>query len=307
MKKKAIRYWDVLKETVSKFIDDDPFTYSASIAFYTIFSLPGILIIAVVVAGAVYEDQHVKNALIEQIQSLFGSESATEVNKVLANSYITANSFIAKLIGVLTLMFSATTVFISLQNSLNNIWNIKPKPKKEVFKFFFNRLLSLSMVISIGFLLLVSLVIDALLVVFKDYLSSAFNDITVYLVSILNLAVSLGVITLVFAMIFKILPDANIRWKDVWIGAFVTTLLFLLGKYLIGVYLGNSTLGSTYGAAGSLVLLLIWIYYSVLILLFGAEFTLVYTKQIGRKIKPKKNAVVVRVTEVEDENAKLNE
>jgi len=207
---------------------------------------------------------------------------------------------VAKVFGVGMIIFSATTVFISLQNGLNSVWGIKSKPKRDVLKFFINRLLSFAMVISIGFLLLVSLVLNTFISVFNNLLTDWFSGITSYIIPGTNLILSLVIITVVFAMIYKILPDARVRWADVWVGAFVTTLLFLLGKYLIGFYLGTSSLSTTYGAAGSLVLLLIWVYYSSIIIFVGAEFTYVYSKEVGHQIRPDKNAVIVDVVERED-------
>lgn len=282
-------------------------SYSASIAFYTIFSLPAILIIMVTVAGSAYEQQDVQGSLMEQIETLIGTESAKEVKLILENAKGTATSTVAKIVGIATLLFSATTVFVSMQNALNKIWGIRPKPEREILKFIVNRLLSLAMVISIGFLLLVSLVIDTLIIVFRDFIAEYLTGIAFELVAMANIAFSLLIITLIFAMIFKILPDAKIMWRSVWVGAFVTTLLFVLGKYLIGLYLGTSSIGSAYGAAGSLVLLLIWVYYSSLIVLFGAEFTFVYSREMGHRIRPDKNAVIVKVKEVEQEDGVVNE
>lgn len=307
IKKRLIKTWLIFKRTGIEFFKEDPMSYSASIAFYTIFSLPAILIIMVTVAGSAYEQQDVQGSLMEQIETLIGTESAKEVKLILENAKGTATSTVAKIVGIATLLFSATTVFVSMQNALNKIWGIRPKPEREILKFIVNRLLSLAMVISIGFLLLVSLVIDTLIIVFRDFIAEYLTGIAFELVAMANIAFSLLIITLIFAMIFKILPDAKIMWRSVWVGAFVTTLLFVLGKYLIGLYLGTSSIGSAYGAAGSLVLLLIWVYYSSLIVLFGAEFTFVYSREMGHRIRPDKNAVIVKVKEVEQEDGVVNE
>lgn len=307
LKETVVKYWHIFKGTFSKFFEDDPMGYSASIAFYTIFSLPAILIIIVTIAGSAYEQQAVQGGLMEQIQSLIGPESAGEVRKILRNANETGATTLAQIIGIGTLIFSATTVFISLQNGLNKIWGIKPKPERGFLKFIINRLLSLAMVISIGFLLLVSLLIDALIVVFSNFISEFLSNVTYYLVAAINVAVSLAIITLVFALIFKVLPDAKIKWRTVWVGAFVTTLLFSLGKYLIGFYLGNSSVGNAYGAAGSLVLLLIWVYYSSVLVLFGAEFTYIYSKEMGHVIRPDEDAVLVKIKKEEKEDGVVNE
>jgi membrane protein len=294
--------WEVLKQTVLNFFQDDSFSYASSIAFYTIFSLPAILIISLSVGATVYERDVVQEELVNQVGRLIGEKSAAEVEQILVNAALDSTGTIAKIVGIATLIFSATTVFISLQTSLNKIWGIKPKPERGIVKYIIDRLLSLAMVISIGFLLLVSLVIDAALMIIQNSLAKILAGGTLYLVATLNVAVSLGLITLIFAILFKVLPDAKIKWKDVWVGSLVTTVLFALGKYLIGFYLGNSSVNSAYGAAGSLVIILIWVYYSTVIFLFGAELTSVYAEKLGRDIQPYQHAVKVQLVEVEKES-----
>ena len=236
---------------------------------------------------------------MNQIGFLIGPNGADEINKIIKNTSISNAGSLAKIIGIATLVFSATTVFVSLQNSLNNIWCIKPKPKREVLKFLLNRLMSLAMVVCIGFLLLVSLVIDTLIALLNHVITALVTIDAYILIKVLNYSISFAVIILVFAAIFKVLPDAQIRWKDVWIGACVTGVLFFIGKFLIGFYLGNSNLGNAYGAAGSTVIILIWVYYSVVILLFGAQFTYVNSNETGREIKPDNHAVKIEIREVE--------
>jgi membrane protein len=299
LRKFAGTTWRVLRRAVSNFIDDDSFSYASSIAFSTIFSLPAILIIALGVAAAFYERNVVHEELIRQVSSLVGPESAKEIEGIMEQATVESTSTFAKVVGALTLAISATAIFLSLQTSLNKIWGIKPKPQRGWLKLIINRLISLAMVISLGFVLLVSLVIDALLVVFQDIVAQYLKDVTLYLVTAINLIISLGFVTFIFGMIFKVLPDAQIRWRDVWVGSLVTTVLFTLGKYLIGIYLGNSSFNSTYGAAGSLVIILVWVYYSTLIVLFGAELTQAYAKETGSEIKPYSNAVKVQLVEVE--------
>lgn len=300
MQGRVKQFYTAVKWSFKDFFNSDPLNHSAVIAFYTIFSLPGILIIAAVVAGIVYEDARVTNELTSQISRLAGADTAKSVAKILENASQAASGIIPKIVGIGTLLFSATTVVVSLQDSLNSIWHIKAKPEKGFIKFLVNRVLSLAMVIGIGFLLLVSLLLDALLVVFNDYIETIFSGFALYVINGINLFFSLVVVTVVFAMLFKFLPDAQVKWKDTWIGAIITMLLFVLGKYAIGFYLGTSSLATTYGAAGSLVLLLIWVYYSSLIVLFGAQFTLSYSHAKGRRIRPKQHAVWVRVNEVEE-------
>jgi membrane protein len=291
--------WEILKQTVMNFFQDDSFSYASSIAFYTIFSLPAILLISLSVGATVYEREVVQAELINQIGRLIGPASAAEMEKILINAALDSTGTLAKIVGIGTLIFSATTVFVSLQTSLNKIWGIKPKPERGFVKYLIDRLLSLAMVISIGFLLLVSLIIDTILVVLQNTLSKFLEGWTLYIVTGTNVAISLALITVIFAMLFKILPDAKIKWRDVWVGAMVTTFLFTIGKFLIGFYLGNSSVNSAYGAAGSLVIILIWVYYSTVIFLFGAELTSVYTEKMGSEIRPYHHAVRVQLVEVE--------
>ncbi|HZB13604.1 MAG TPA: YihY/virulence factor BrkB family protein [Chryseolinea sp.] len=293
--------WDIIKQTVLNFFQDDSFSYASSIAFYTIFSLPAILIISLSIGSTFYERDVVQQELVNQVARLIGEKSAADVEQILINAALDSTGTVAKIVGIATLIFSATTVFISLQTSLNKIWGIKPKPERGIVKYLLDRLLSLAMVISIGFLLLVSLVFDTVLVVFQNSLTKVLAGWALYLVTAVNIIVSLGLITVIFAILFKVLPDAKIKWKDVWVGAVVTTAFFALGKYLIGFYLGNSSVNSAYGAAGSLVIILIWVYYSTVIFLFGAELTSVYAEKLGSDITPYHHAVKVQVVEVERE------
>jgi membrane protein len=295
----AVSTWTILKKTASSFVDDDSFSSASSIAFSTIFSLPAILIIALTVATAFYERNVVQEELIRQIGHMVGQQSAKEIEDIIVHAALDSTSTFAKVVGALTLAVSATAIFLSLQTSLNKIWGIKPKPQRGWVKLIVNRLISLAMVISLGFVLLVSLLLDAVLVVFQDIVARYLKDVTLYLVNGINLVISLGFVMFIFGMIFKVLPDARIRWRDVWVGSLVTTILFTAGKYLIGIYLGNSSLNSTYGAAGSLVIILVWVYYSTLIVLFGAELTSVYAKERGAEIRPYSNAVKVQLVEVE--------
>ena len=291
--------WTILKKTVVNFYADDSISYASSIAFYTIFSMPAILIIALSIGTTFYERNVVQDELINQAERLVGLNIEKEITEIISNATLDATSTFAKTVGVLTLIFSATTVFASLQTSLNKIWGIKPKPGRDIVKFIVNRLLSLAMVAVVGFLLLVSLVVDALLAIFQGFLSKIMEGFTLYILQGMNVLISIGFITVIFALVFKVLPDANVKWRDVWVGAFVTTILFSIGKFLIGFYLGNSSFSSAYGAAGSLVIILVWIYYSTIIVLFGAELTSVYTEVIGERIKPNETAVKVQQVELE--------
>lgn len=295
--------WEIIKDTFKYFQEDSPMTYGASIAFYTIFSLPATLVLIIYIASTFVEQQLVQGELFEQIRELVGESSAQQLKNIMENARTSESQLLAKIIGIGTLMFSATTVFVNVQEALNHIWHVKPKPKREFIKFLIDRAFSFAMVTSLGLILLVSLVINILLTIFNDFLENLLTEGTVYFIQLLSYSISLATVTLVFALIFKVLPDANVKWKDVWVGALVTTTLFSIGRYLISLYLGNSNIGSTYGVAGSFVLVLIWIYYSSIILLLGAEFTKAFANKMGRRILPKKNAVKI----IRQEEAKAKE
>lgn len=288
------KWWKIIKQTARVLYEEDPWTWSASIAFYVIFSLPAIVLITMSVAGSLYEDRVVRENLLDQTAGLFGPESAATIGELLNLAGATSAAPMAEIAGIGVLLFSATTVVVTLQNGLNTIWGIRPHPEKTVLKFVTHRLLSLAMVLGLGVLLLISLIVDTFIALFQDQVVAWFSGAYGYLIPGMNTLISLAVITGVFAMIFRVLPDARIAWRDVWAGALVTALLFSLGKFLIGFYMGNSSFGDVYGAAGSMVVMLIWVYYSTLIVLVGAKFTAVYARVNGRQIQPDKYAVSTR-------------
>lgn len=273
-------------------------SYCASIAFYTIFSLPAVLIVVLVIAGIFYGEKAVSGELYYQISTLWGHNTAVEIQRIVQNATISDAGSIAAIVAIATLLFSATTVFISVQNGLNKIWGVKAKPKRNWLKHIIDRLLSFALVAFFGILMILTLLLDALLEIFNDFIVEYWSGVAKYLMQVFNFSISSIMITLIFAMIFKLLPDARIRWRDVWVGAFITTLLFVLGRLLIGLYLTNSDFNDTYGAAGSLVAVLMWVYYSSVILLLGAQFTQTYSKRYGKIIVPTSNAVRVIEKEV---------
>ncbi|GAB4333653.1 MAG: YihY/virulence factor BrkB family protein [Flammeovirgaceae bacterium] len=287
----------LLKNTIRRYFADDCLSYSSSIAFYTIFSLPALLIFVVLVAGTVFGEDSVKDELLKQIEVLAGEESAGQVENIIENVRIEKSTFFAKIVGFSTLIFSATTVFVSIQKSLNRIWGVKPKPKREYIKLFLDRLLSFALVISFGFIMLTSLIIDAVLSIFEEFIVKIFSKWAVRIADVINFSTTFLVITLIFGLIFKVLPDAKVSWRKVWYGASFSAMLFILGKYLMIIYLGNSPIGTTYGAAGSFVIILMWVYYASAVLLFGAEFTHVLYERQGIAILPKKGAVKVKIIE----------
>ncbi|WP_186757845.1 YihY/virulence factor BrkB family protein [Echinicola salinicaeni] len=298
---KKLTVFRILKDSIQTFGNSDSMTFAASTAFYTIFSMPAVLIILINIGATFYNEGTVREELLAQISKLSGAESAATIDSIIYNATVDSDGIIGKSIAIAVLAFSATTVFVSLQNSINHIWHIKSKPEKGLVKFIINRLLSFSMVASIGFILLVSLVVDALIVVFFNHLSEIFQGASFYLTTITNFVLTQALMVVIFGLMYKILPDAKVKWRSVWMGAVVTMILFALGKYLIGFYLGNSEIGSAYGTAGSLVVILVWVYYSVIIFLFGASITYYIAEKTGRGIRPIKEAVKVEIVEVDED------
>lgn len=297
----SLTFFQIIIDSVKDFASSDSMTFAASTAFYTIFSLPALLIIVLNIGATFYSKNDVREELLDQIGELIGQGSVETLDEIMQNVTLEDQVFWSQMMGIAILVFSATTVFVSLQNSINHIWHIKPKPEKGILKFAMNRFLSFSMVASIGFLLIVSLVADAVLVIVLNYFNNLFDENILIFAGIANVILAQSLMVLVFGLMYKILPDARVRWKDVWLGAFVTMLLFALGKYLIGVYLGNADVGNYYGTAGSLVVVLIWVYYSVVIFLFGAQITYYIAENIGGNIIPSSQAVKVELIEL-DEN-----
>lgn len=298
-KLKNLTVFQILIDSVKDFTSGESTGLAAGTAFYTIFSLPALLIIILNIGMTFFSEADFQYEVLIQVEALAGVESRETLEEILDNFDGTEHSGIPNVVAFLILAFSATTVFVSLQNAINHIWHIKPKPQKGWIKFAINRLLSFSLVASIGFILLISLVLDAVLVIANNYLTEYLIDLPINLAAIAHFIVAQVILVVVFALMYKILPDAHVRWRDTWLGAFVTMVLFGIGKYLIGIYLGNSDLGSTYGAAGSLVILLVWVYYSVVIFLFGAQVTYYIAEKIGGSVTPKAQAVRVELREIE--------
>lgn len=283
----------LLKETVSEWNKDKASRLAAALAYYTVFSLSPLLIIVIAIAGAVFGEEAVRGEIVGQIQGLVGKEGAEFIQAAIANaSKPQAGGGFASLISIGVLLFGASGLFAQLQDALNTIWEVQPDPKQGVASFIRSRFLSFSMVLGIGFLLLVSLVLSAGLSAVVSYLSHLLPEVA-SLLQVANYILSFVVTTVLFGLIYKFLPDVKITWSDVLIGAAITSLLFALGRYLLGLYLGNSSFGSSYGAAGSLVVILAWVYYAAQILFFGAEFTQVYARRYGSQIVPDKNAVPI--------------
>lgn len=296
---------EVFKNSISGFSDDKVTKLSASLAYYTVFSMAPLLILIISLCGLFLGREAVEGKIYAQLAGFVGSDTATQLQGIIKNAAITGKSHVAIILGAITLLVSATTVFAEIQESINMIWGLKPKPKRGWLKFIQNRFLSFSVIASLGFLLLVSLAITAIIDGFSARLRAFFPEVTVVIFYIINVVITLAVISTIFAVIFKVLPDAKIKWKDVMAGAIATTLLFMLGKFAISFYISKSNVGSTYGTAGSLVVLLLWIYYSSFILYFGAEFTKAYAIKYGSEIHPTEYAVTTKTVEVETGNKSI--
>ena len=289
IKRKSFSFWLLLKQSYFSWNRNDPWARSATIAYYALFSLPSLLIIVVTVAGYFFGQEAVQGRITEQIGEFIGTDAARAIEIMVANAALDQTSTWAVIFGFAFLIFGATGVFFQLKAAMNNIWNIAVK-KNTVKRIIINRIISLGMVFVLGFLLLVSLVISAILAALKDYVASVAPVITTFLLDVLNFGLSFIIVMSLFAAIFKWLPDVKLRWKTTYLGAMLTTCLFLIAEYLIGFYFGQSNPGSIYGGASSVVLILLWVYYTCLIVFFGAEFTVQYALHKKEKVQPNEYA-----------------
>jgi membrane protein len=283
--------WQILKEAGNDWMDDRATRMAAALALYTLLSTAPLVLITIGIAGAIFGHDAASGALTNQLKDLVGAAGADVVKTTLKNGQQFGAGVWATVIGVAILLYGASSVFVELQDALNTMWNVKPKPGRAVWGFIRDRLLTFGMVIGAGFLLLVSLVVTTVLQAFGNYLGSFMPDMDL-LLKFANFVLSFVVIAILFAMIFKYLPDVKITWRYVWFGAVITTALFTIGKYLIGFYLGRGTVTTPFGAAGSLVAFIVWTYYSGLILYFGAELTKVTARRAGDHIEPSENATI---------------
>ncbi len=281
--------WSLLKATYKEWSDDNASVLAAALSYYTAVSIAPLLIIIIAIVGFFYGEQAARGQLVAQIQGIVGTEGAKFIQDVIANAHKPTVGTIAGILSIATLLWGSTNVFEQLHSSLNAIWDIEAKKTSGIWATIKERFLSFTLVLGIGFLLLVSLVLSAVLTILSTWFDHLLPGAG-WLWQVVNFVISFGVVTLLFGLIYKVLPDAKIAWHDVWLGAAVTALLFTIGKFLLGLYLGNTS--SAYGAAGSLVVFLLWVYYSTQILFLGAEFTQVYANQYGKGIQPSSKAVV---------------
>ena len=289
--------WQVLKDTFKSFTEYKITKLSGSLAYYTVFSMAPLLIMIISLCGIFLEREVVEGKVYAELVAFVGVDTASQLQQMIGNAVLTGKSTVAIIIGSVTLLIGATTVFAEIQDSINSIWGLKARPRRGWLQFLKNRVLSFSVIVSLGFLLLVSLAISAVIDALGDKWKAQFPNISVVALYIVNLVITFIITTLIFAVIFKILPDAIMRWRDVWAGAIATSLLFMIGKSLISIYIAKANIGTTFGQAGSLVILLVWVYYSSLILYFGAAFTRHYAQAFGSAILPRKYAVAVKSVE----------
>lgn len=295
----------ILKDTFQSFLDDRALKFSASLSYYTIFSLAPLLLLMISLASIFFGRDAIQGQVFGEINGLIGNEAAAQIQAIIQNMELSGKTTLAVIIGGVTLLIGATSVFGEIQDSINIIWKVKAKPKRGWLKWIKDRLLSSSLIVGLGFLLIVSLLVNGVMLALSDWLKNYFPDVTLIIFQIGNFLISFTVIMTLFAVIFKVLPDAKIAWKDVRSGAFFTACLFMLGRFLIGIYIDYSGTGSAYGAAGSLIIILVWVYYTAAILYFGAEFTKVYAEYVGARIEPADYAVYVEQHEMEKNVAVL--
>ena len=285
--------WDVVTETFSKWIDDKCPRLAAALAYYTIFAMAPTLVVVIGVASMVFGQDAAQGKIVTEVQDLVGREGAEAVQTILKNSAQDDAGLIATTLGFLAVIVGATTVFVELQDSLNTIWGVTPKPGRGILGVLRDRFLSFAMVIGTGFMLMISLVVSAGLSALEAWMAGALPNISVWLLQGMNTVLSIAIFTVLIGAIYKVLPDVEITWRDVAIGAAITAVLFTFGKFLIGLYLGQGSIASTYGAAGSLAVLFVWVYYSALIFFLGAEFTQVYANRWGGRVQPSSHAILI--------------
>ncbi|MEP7250829.1 MAG: YihY/virulence factor BrkB family protein [Ginsengibacter sp.] len=305
MMKKVISIFQYIKKVFAEFSADDILKYSASLAYYTVFSIAPLFVIISTLTSIFFAKEAVQGQVYEQLEGLVGKVAALQIQDIIKNIHLTGNSFFASVISIIILLIGATTIFGEVQDSFNKIWGLRIKSKKTWWKLILTRLLSFSLIICIGFIMMVSLVLNALVSAFGKFIGHYIRNFSVYFIEVTETILSLCIATFLFSLMFKWLPDAKIKWKDVFFGGLITAIFFTLGKFAIGFYLGNSNLTTLYGAAGSIIIIMVWVYYSSIILYFGAEFTKVHAKLYGGKIFPNDFAEWIKVEEKTVSNAQL--
>ena len=294
----------LFKVSVEEFLTDNCLKFSASLSYSTIFALPSLAILIISSVGLIYDEKAVSGELFDQIASVFGTKVTEQIQQAIENINLDGSSRIGQWVGIGTLIFSGSAVFAEIQSSINYIWELKAKPKKGIIRMLINRLLSFAMIGALGFVLLVSLMVNTFIELLYNKLTLLFSENTMYLASILNTVIVFLIVSLIFGFIFRTLPDGKLKWKETMVGASFTSILFMIGKFVIANFLINTTKLDVYGAAGSILLILVWVYYSAIILYFGAVFTKNYSEMYGTPIQPNDYSVRVIIEEKEVNYAK---
>lgn len=307
MRKKVVSFYKFIKQVVVEYLADNVLKYSASLAYYTTLSLAPMLIIIITVSGLLFGKEAMRGEIYGQINGMVGSDAALQIQSTIQNIHLNSNTPFATMVSLVVLLIGATGIFGEIQDSLNKIWGLKTSATRKWWKLLLDRLVSFSIIISLGFVLIVSLALNAVVAAISNKLAIMLGGTGETMILIIDNIVSVVITTVMFATIFKVLPDARIKWKDVFIGAIITSVLFMIGKLGIGFYLGHSNLTTVFGAAGSVIVVMIWVYYSSAILYLGAVFTKVYATDFGGKIYPNDYAVWIKLEEVPVANVTLNE
>lgn len=283
-------FWQVVKETFTEWNNSSASNDSASLAYYAIFSIPGLLIIIIWIAGYFFGEEAIHGQISAEISGLMGTEVAKSIQDMIAGALIDKQNIFMKTIGIGSLVFGSTTLFFQLQRSLNSLWDVEAAPKKALIKFLLDRANSLGMILILGFLLMITMILSSMISLFNNFITQYFGIETYVIVEIINFSVGFGIVVVLFALMFKVLPDVEISWKSVWKGSLLTATLFTFGKFLLSLYFSELKPTSAFGTAGTVILIMMWINYSCMLIFFGAEFTKIYTYKKGYKIVPSKHA-----------------
>jgi membrane protein len=305
MRKRIISTFSYIRQVFKEFSADNILKYSASLAYYTVFSIAPLLVIITTLSGIFFGQEAIKGEVFDQLKGLVGSVAAGQIQDTIKQIHLTGNNFFASVISIIVLFIGATSIFGEVQDSLNKIWGLRVKTKKTWWKLILTRLLSFSLILSICFIMIVSLILNVIITSFGNFLDRYIHNFNVYFIEATDAILSFLVSSFLFSLMFKILPDAKIRWKDVLFGGFITAVFFTLGKLAIGFYLGKSNFTTLYGAAGSIIIIMLWVYYSSIILYLGAEFTKVHANLYGRKIQPNEYAEWIMTEEKRVSNPHL--
>ncbi|SFJ07044.1 membrane protein [Kaistella treverensis] len=283
-------FWDSLKETFTEWNKSNATSDSASLAYYAIFSIPGLLIIIIWIAGYFFGQEAIRGQIGDQISGMMGSDAAKSIEEMIASALIDKENIFMKIVGIFSLVYGATTIFFHLQRSLNTLWDVEAAPRKALIKFLLDRANSLGMILVIGFLLMITMILTSLISLLNNFITMKLGLETYLLMEVMDYVLGFLLVVAVFAFMFKVLPDVEISWKAVWTGAILTAVLFTIGKFLLGLYFAELKPTSTFGKAGTIILIMMWINYSCMLIFFGAEFTKIYSLKKGYSIKPSRHA-----------------